>query len=94
MLTYFRRMRRWARGMPILSLRGGAGLVLGAGKTKEGRKELAVAPALAALGGFPFLSADARRLEVLPAAYLGENAVLLDALIEPLEEALEGLAFS
>ena len=57
-------------------------------------EELAVAPALAALGGFLFLSADARWLEVLPAAYLGEDAVLLDALIEPLEEALEILAFS
>ena len=57
-------------------------------------EELAVAPALAALGGFLFLPADARWLEVLPAANLREDAVLLDALVEPLEEALEGFPFS
>ena len=78
----------------ILSPLGGVGLVLKVGDNKEEGKGLAVAPALAAFGRFLLLAADARRLKVLPTAYLGEDAVLLNALVEALQKTLEGLAFS
>ena len=55
--------------------------------------KLAVALALPSLGSFFLLPPDTGRLEMLSAADLRKNAVLLDALVKPLEQTLEGLTF-
>ncbi len=91
---YFRREGRYPGWRAILSPLGGVGLALKGWESKGEGQGLAVAPALPAFGRFLLLAADARRLEVLPAAYLRENAVLLNALVEALQKTLEGLAFS
>jgi len=46
---------------------------------------------LAEAGRFLLLALHARLFVVLAAARFGEDAVLLDALVEPLERAFEGL---
>ena len=53
---------------------------------------LAIAHALAAFGGRLFLSPNGGRLKVLPSAYLREDPILLDPLVEPTKQTVESLA--
>jgi len=54
-------------------------------------RSFASCSSLAALGGGLLLAPDAGRLEVLSTAGLGQDAGLLDQLVEPLQRLLEAL---